>query len=98
MYYDYRGIPYDEFRESEKAMSKQEYPQAGPPYDKTTYMGRIRNKMDAADNEFAKVSCDYRSAVSETVEIIANLLSAVSILSRMRPIYVVLSYGGPACG
>jgi len=76
---DYRGEKYEEFRETEKAMSKPEYPQAGPPYDKTTYMGRIRNKIDTADNEFAKASRDYRSAVSETVEIIANLYSVINI-------------------
>ena len=60
---DYRGKPYDEFRESEKA--KPDYPQAGPPHDKTTYMGRIRDKIDTADNEFAKSSRDYRSTMSE---------------------------------
>ena len=37
---DYRGVKYEEFRETEKAMTKPEYPQAGPPYDKTTYIGR----------------------------------------------------------
>jgi len=51
-------------------MSKQEYPQAGPPYDKTTYMGRIRDKIDTADNEFAKASRDYRSIVGELQEAI----------------------------
>jgi len=58
---DYRGKPYDEFREIEKP--KPDYPQAGPPHDKTTYMGRIRDKIDIADNEFAKASRDYRSTV-----------------------------------
>ena len=75
---DYRGEKYEEFRETEKAMSKQEYPQAGPLYDKTTYLGRIRNKMDAADNEFAKVSCEYRFTVNELQEIIANWYSIVN--------------------
>ena len=60
---DYRGKPYDEFREIEKA--KPDYPQAGLPHDKTTYMGRIRDKIDKADGEFAKSSRDYRSAVGE---------------------------------
>ena len=69
----------EEFRETEKAMSKQEYPQAGPPYDKTTYMGRIRDKIDTADNEFAKASRDYRSTVGELQEIIANLCSVINI-------------------
>jgi len=76
---DYRGEKYEEFRETEKAMSKPEYPQAGPPHDKTTYMGRIRHKIDTADNEFAKSSRDYRSTVGETMEIIANLTSVINI-------------------
>jgi len=76
---DYRGEKYEEFRDTEKAMSKQEYPQAGPPHDKTTYMGRIRHKIDTADNEFAKSSRDYRSTVGETMEIIANLYSVINI-------------------
>ena len=75
---DCRGVKYEEFRDTEKAMSKQEYPQAGPPYDKTTYMGRIRNKMDAADNEFAKISCEYRFTVNELQEIVANWYSVVN--------------------
>jgi len=60
---DCRGVKYEEFREIEKA--KPDYPQAGPPYDKTTYMGRIRDKVYTADNEFAKASRDYRSTVGE---------------------------------
>ena len=81
---DYRGKPYDEFREIEKP--KPDYPQAGPPYDKTTYMGRMRHKMDTADNEFAKASRDYRSTVDELQEIVANWYSlandAISMLDR----------------
>ena len=65
---DYRGVKYEEFRDTEKAMNKPDYPQAGPPYDKTTYMGRIRDKIDTADNEFAKASRDFRSTVGETVD------------------------------
>jgi len=60
---DHRGKPYDEFREIEKP--EPDYPQAGPPHDKTTYMGRIRDKIDTADNAFAKSSRDYRSTMSE---------------------------------
>ena len=78
---DFRGKPYDEFREIEKA--KPEYPQAGPPYDKTTYMGRIRDKIDTADNEFAKASRDYRSTVGELQEIIANLCSVINTAAAM---------------
>ena len=75
-----------EFRETEKAMSKPEYPQAGPPYDKTTYMGLIRNRIDTADNKFAKASRDYRSDMGELQEIIAKWYSlandAISMLDR----------------
>ena len=60
---DYRGKPYDEFREIEKA--KPDYPQAGPPHDKTTYMGWIRDGIDRADNEFAKASRDFRSTMGD---------------------------------
>ena len=68
----------EEFRESEKAMNKPDYPQAGPPYDKTTYMGRIRDRIDKADNEFAKASRDYRSDVGELEDTIANWYKAVN--------------------
>jgi len=83
---DFRGKPYDEFREIEKA--KPEYPQAGPPYDKTTYMGRIRDKIDTADNKFAKASRDYRSTVNELHEIIANWYGIVNT--------AISKLGGPA--
>jgi len=77
-----------EFRETEKAMSKKEYPQAGPPYDKTTYMGRIRDKIDTADNAFSKSSRDYRSTVDIALESAAGWYSLVNT--------AIDKLGGPA--
>ena len=89
---DYRSKPYDEFREIEKA--KPDYPQAGPPHDKTTYMGRIRDKIDVADNEFAKSSRDYRSTVSEMEDEVKKWYSlvnaAITMLNDKAPDIVTL--------
>lgn len=75
---DYRGEKYEEFRDTEKAMKEKDYPQAGPPYDKTTYMGRIRDEIAIADNAFAQASCDYHSVVNILQETIANWYSVVN--------------------
>jgi len=65
---DYRGVKYEEFRETEKAMSKPEYPQAGPPYDKTTYIGRLKDKVAAADDELGRASREFRSVLDEAID------------------------------
>jgi len=65
---DYRGVKYEEFRDTEKAMTKPEYPQAGPPYDKTTYIGRLKGKVAAADDELGRASREFRSVLDEAID------------------------------